>query len=415
VAAQPSGEVAVAATENSGLPTQDASGERRKRSTALAALTRAALALPGIAAAAEVQTDYLYSYYKEGDIARSQLQPGATGERYEIQSHLFRVVAPLGEQKLGLNLTYESMSGASPWYVQPDANGRPIQAMSGASIREERVDIQGTWSLPLAAALQGAVSLGYSTEDDYEAINGGAELQLDDSERGITWTGGIGYSDDTLEPTEGIRPVSTLKDDKNTLTLYGGGALVLDAATVLQASVNYQRHAGFLSDPYKQAYVDPTTVPDKRPDDRQAWAVSGKLRHHFAGAGAALHLDYRYFRDDWEVEAHTLEAAWHQVFAGNWRLTPSLRYYSQSQAYFYAPYYLQARGDGLASSDYRLSPYGAISARVDLNKSWGDLTLGIGAEAYEADADYALKQVDVENPGLVQYLSGQLRVSYRFL
>lgn len=386
------------------------------KSTALSALTQAALALPGVAGAS-MQADYLFSYYKEDDIPRAQLQTNATSERYEIQSHLFRLVAPYGDNTAGLNLTFESMSGASPWYVQPDpTTGKPLQAMSGASIREERIDVQGTWSMPIAPFTT-AFSLGYSTEDDYEAINGGAELELRDDERGLTWTGGLGYSADTLEPTQGNFPTSTRKDDKNTLTVYGGAALVLDAATVVQTSLSYARHDGFLSDPYKQIYVEDRGGAgsfDSRPDGRQSWALTGKLRHHFAGPNAAVHVDYRYFHDDWEIDAHTLEVAWHQVLPQQWRLTPSLRWYSQSQAFFYAPYFATARNDGYGSSDYRLSPYGALSARFDVNKAFGGLSLGAGVEYYDADADYALKSVEVENPGLVQYLSFQARLAYRF-
>jgi len=384
------------------------------KSKALGALTHAALALPGVAAA-EVQTDYLYSFYQEADTPGSQTSSGRSVERYEIQSHMFRLVAPVGEQTLGLNLTYETMSGASPWWVQPDpTTGKPVNVMSGASIRDERVDVQGTWSLPIAPFTT-AFSLGYSTEDDYEAINGGAELELRDDDRGLTWTGGLGYSDDKLSPEEGTSSPNVIDSEtKNTLTLYGGAALVVDAATVVQASLNYQRGDGFLSDPYKLALVGSVPIADSRPDGRQSWALTTKLRHHLAGAKAAIHVDYRYFHDDWEIDAHTLEVAWHQVLPRQWRLTPSLRWYSQSQAFFYAPYYLAARGDGYASSDYRLSPYGAVSARFDVNKAFGNLALGAGVEWYDADADYALKSVEVENPGLVEYLSAQLRVTYRF-
>ena len=48
----------------------------------------------------------------------------------------------------------------------------------------------------------------------------------------------------------------------------------------------------------------------------------------------------------------------------SFRLIPSLRYYTQSQADFYAPYYISERSDGYYSSDYRLSPYGALAWRV---------------------------------------------------
>jgi len=389
----------------------------KNSSKALAALTQAALALPTVAGAAGVQTDYLFNLYQEKDAPASQVVEGSR-ERYEIQSHLFRVVAPHGDQTLSVNLTYETMSGASPWYIRPDATtGKPLLVMSGASIKEERTAIRGTWSTPLLGGLT-ALSLGYSNEDDYSAISGGVEFEYGDEDKALTYSGGFGFSSDTIEPVEGLRsPEVGGKDDKTSLNVYGGVSYVLNPATVVQGSVSYQWHDGYLDDPYKRAWITsiPNFVRDSRPDGRQAWAFNAKLRHHVANANAAVHVDYRFFRDDWEIEAHTLEVAWHQVLADSWRVSPALRWYSQSQAFFYAPFYENARSDGFASSDYRLSPFGAISARVDVIKTLGDaLSLGGGVEFYKADADYALKSVDVANPGLIEYLGYTARLTYRF-
>lgn len=392
-----------------------------KKLTALAALTQAALALPGVAraevAAGQVSADYLYSDYREADIPGNRSASGQSDERYEIQSHLFRLISPLGRQTLGLNLTYETMSGASPWFVTPGAGGRPVQVMSGASIREERVDIQGTWAVPLAGN-NVAFTLGYSDEDDYRALNGGVELQVDTSINALSWSAGLGYSSDTLEPTVGASSPNVIdKADKDTLTMYGGASLVLDERTVVQGSASYSHNDGYLSDPYKLAYIqsEANTVADSRPDERQSWAISARLRRNYADWGGALHLDYRYYHDDWEIQAHTLELAWHQAFANSWRVAPALRWYSQSRASFYAPYYDTARDDGLASSDYRLSPFGALSARVDLTKTlFEHWALGGGVEFYKASSDYAVKHVDVDNPGLVEFLSLRLRLSYVF-
>ncbi|MEQ1440153.1 DUF3570 domain-containing protein [Fontimonas sp. SYSU GA230001] len=381
----------------------------------LSALTAAALALPGLAQA-DVQTDYLYSHYQEADLPSGRAASGRSSERYTIDSHLFRVVAPFGEQTLSVNATYETMSGASPWWVQPDADGRPVQVMSGASIEEERADVQASWSLPFAD-LDWSASLGYSTEDDYEAINGGIESAYTPPHGQYTVSGGLGYSYDRLDPVVGASSTDVIDTaDKDSVSAYGGVSWIVDAQTVLQTALSYTLHDGYLSDPYKRAFIveDAGTVRDARPDRRALWALSARLRHYVGALGGALHVDYRYFHDDWKIEAHTLEVAWNQVIADSWRLTPALRWYSQSQAYFYAPYYASARGDGLASSDYRLSPYGALSLRVDLRKALGDWELGAGAEWYDASAGYAIGSVDVANPGLVDYLVLNLRLARRF-
>lgn len=381
----------------------------------LSALTAAAIALPGLAQA-DVQTDYLYSHYREADLPADRAASGQQSERYTIDSHLFRVVAPFDERALNVNATFETMSGASPWWVQPDADGRPVQVMSGASIEEERTDVQATFTTPLGG-LDVGLSAGYSTEDDYEATNGGVEIGYTPQSGQYTATAGIGYSYDKLDPTVGASSTDVIDEaDKDSTTAYAGVSWVLDAQTVLQTTLSFTLHDGYLSDPYKRVFIvdSANTIRDSRPGTRALWALSARYRHYVSAANAALHVDYRYYQDDWDIEAHTLELSWHQVFADSWRLTPALRWYSQSQASFYAPYFGSTPENGEASSDYRLSPYGALSARVDLRKAIGDWELGGGVEWYATDSDYALESVTIDNPGLVDYLSLNVRLGKRF-
>ena len=89
------------------------------------------------------------------------------------------------------------------------------------------------------------------------------------------------------------------------------------------------------------------------------------------------------------------------------QLVPSFRYYSQSQAKFYAPYFDQARADGNHSSDYRLSPFGAISwgVRAETQFPTGQIQWRgrLSFERYDSSADYAIGNVAVANPGLVAF------------
>jgi hypothetical protein len=381
-----------------------------KHSPALLALTASALAALGPARAQEPaaaggpQVDYRYSNYREGDLPADRIS-GSDGRRYEIDTHQFRLTQPLGDEtELSADLTYETMSGASPWYVIPGSGGRPVQVMSGASIRDKRADLL-LGATRRRGRASSSLSAGYSTEDDYRAVNVAVQGEFTLEDTVTTLSGGLGYSDDTLEPTQGATAVSVTRADRSATTVFAGYARVLDAATVVQSSLSYTLHDGFLSDPYKQAYVVSAgaTVPDARPDRRGQIAWLTRLRRFFKGAGAALHADYRYYHDDWDIDAHTVDVAWHQRIGRSAAIVPGVRYYSQSQSYFYDPYYSQPRADGLASSDYRLSPYGALSANLTLAVDVAGWGASLRYERYDSDAGYALGKVNVENPGLVDF------------
>ncbi len=395
----------------------------RRHANALLALTSSALALPGISSkshaaspAAESQVDYRYSSYSEDDLSRSKTSNPDT-RRYEIDTHQFRLVRPWGDEyDVTVDLLYETMSGASPWFITPGANNQPIQVMSGATIDETRIDMLASLRRYYGNETYG-VSLGVSDEDDYQSINLGVEAQWDIDEQQRSYSLGIGYSDDDLEPTDGASaafPDRISDASKDSLTAYAGVTQIINAQTTVQSSISFTRHDGFLSDPYKLAFVNGTTTNDSRPDGREQFAWFTRFRHFFTNLRAALHLDYRYFEDDWDITSHTAEAAWYQNLGDGWQVVPSIRFYSQSQAFFYAPFYGQARTDGFASSDYRLSPYGALSMRFKVSKAWAGWKLSMSWEEYDSDAGHAIGDVDVENPGLVDFSVISFGISKRF-
>ena len=132
--------------KNSAPLGRSATHRRPAPSPTLLALTASALAALGSgraqaqqsATSSTPQVDYRFSSYRESALPRESITSG-NGERYEIETHQFRLTQPLGERdSLSADLGYETMSGASPRYVLPDSSGRPVEVMSGASIQDAR-------------------------------------------------------------------------------------------------------------------------------------------------------------------------------------------------------------------------------------------------------------------------------------
>jgi hypothetical protein len=386
--------------------------QRNKNKRALTALTSAALAIPGLSSSvqaaslgAETLVQYKASAYREADLDSSQLS-GGSAQRYEIDSQQVRAQLPLGDRTdASIELMYETMSGASPWFILPGQDGA-VQVMSGATIHEERKDVQAKVNHLVNDKTVISILAGVSDENDYFAINAGLEALYEIPDTQLTLTAGLGYSDDELEPTDGdVMADRIRRANKDSTTAFVGISQILNKTTVVQASLSYSLNQGFLSDPYKKVWISDqaNTFNDSRPDERHQFVAQGRLRHFLPDLKAAIHFDFRYFEDDWEIASSTTELAWYQNIADGWVLTPSLRHYSQTQAYFYAPYFFTARSDGFGSSDYRLSPYGAISLKLRLEKRWQHLDVHAEWERYEASADYSLESVDLENPALVEF------------
>ncbi|MEC9359893.1 MAG: DUF3570 domain-containing protein [Pseudomonadota bacterium] len=388
-----------------------------ERGRRLAALTAAALALPAVQASAQFrdeaqQLSVRYSSYGEGDLPAAQPEQS----RFDIDIWQLRYGTPILERsRLTIDGQYETLSGASPWFIEPDENGDPVQIMSGATIDEAR----GSLGLDLRSYGEGreyAVSLGGSVEDDYSSINLGIDGHFELPGKQSSLSLGIGSSRDQIEPTDGgstrypQRPVS---EDKSSYDAVLGFTYILNPVTVVQTGLSLSRSSGYLSDPYKLAYVAGEIRPDARPDARNELAWTTRLRYRITAWAGSLHLDYRYFDDSWGIRSHTVDFALHKDFGTRLSLAPHLRWYSQSQAKFYQPYFLAERDDGYYSSDYRLSPYGAVTVGLDLSWRFGEQALRLSLEHYEASADTAAGDVQVENPGLVDFTMMTLGFDFR--
>jgi len=398
----------------------------RRPSALVRALTASALALPGLAfpAAADspptqAQSDYHYSRYSEDAVESKKVAAGSERNRYEIDIHQFRFETGLSDRVgFGMDITHEAMSGATPWYVTPGPRGEPVQVMTAATIDEARTDALLTGDYYLD---RGKVTLtgGVSSENDYLAFNAGLGGERQFNDKNTTLSAGVAASFDRITPEDTNKyPTRPKEENKQSYDVYLAASQVLGPATIVQTSVKYQLATGFLSDPYKLAYVAGAPETDERPDLRNQVSWLTRFRHHFRAAKASLHFDYMFYADDWKMYSHTFTLAWYQTLFDRLQLVPSVRYYSQSQAEFYEPYYLVPRSDGYRSSDYRLSPYGAYEYGIKAEfpfELWSlNWALSAAYERYVSGADLALEKVDVENPGLVSYNLFTVGVTGRF-
>ncbi len=370
------------------------------------------LGLPGFqellaAEAPEDSFEYQFTHYDEEPIPQASLQEGDP-DRYKINSHQLRWVKNLDSSyTLTVGYLHEAMSGSSPWFVIPDSDGRALQVMSGATIREKRdqVDVSlgrrdGDYTHTLG--------LGYSTEDDYRARYASYSGKKELAKGLAAYSWGFSYSDDEINPTDAQEFARVVTASRDAWSASFGFSQVLNQNAVFQTGASLTRQTGFLSDPYKLALVNSFLLPDQRPDSRTLFAWTNQLRQYIPSTRAALQLDYRYFRDSWNIQAHTLSAAWVQPLATSWELTPSIRYHSQKAPDFYAPYFPVPPQGEYWSSDYRLATFGALSYRLNLAWRHERFKVSAGLEMYDSEGSLAISGTPQDTPGLVDFWRANL-------
>ncbi len=377
----------------------------------IVALSSTALALPGIALADAPPTQSTVSYklsnYQEDDLSRSEAPFGEL-ERYDIDVHQFQLVAPISRNmSLHVDANYESLSGASPWFTSRGLDGEPIVNLSGASgIRDRRSELSvGTRYYLDNGSFAGNV--GYSEEDDYSAIYFGINGERHYNNELTTVAAGFSYSSDEIFPTDALLFNRVEEEDKQSSSLFVSVSQIINQVSSFQTALSFTEQSGFLSDPYK--------LRDIRPEDKTQVAWSNSYRRFFVAADAALHINYRYYHDDFGIDSHTADLSWHQNLGRSFQLVPRMRYYSQSEADFFTNVddFLKPVSE-YQSSDYRLAAFGAISGGLSLVADMGSWKATLTAERYLANEKYSAYDVALPSTALVKYNRISLGVDYSF-
>lgn len=376
-------------------------------------LLAAALALPGVlpgAAQAQVTVpnatlvQFKYLYYRDYQ---------ESGDRMTVHSPALYMLMPLStDWVFEIGAVHDSMSGASPYYHTV------LSGASGRGIEDNRTAADVTVTKYFAGRTALSVRAAYSTEDDYKSRAFGVTLRHATANQNTTFTVGFGQSNDEISPTDGPQ----FTEDKKTTDFVVGVTQVLTPNDVAQANLYYAQQRGYLTDPYK-AYWG----VDNRPRERDQWAALLRWNHFFESVDAALRSSYRYYRDDWNVRAHTFQFEWSQGLRDGWTVTPSLRYTTQSAAeFYYDPIYdpllgppfppgFLANPNAYYTSDQRLSGFGGLTPGIKVAKAFGSGWLvDAKAEYYEQRADW--KVGGNGSPGLENFKAQmyQLGVTKKF-
>ncbi len=311
---------------------------------------------------------------------------------------------------------------------------------------------------------EGALDVGggLSTERDYESRWGSLGGRWDLDQKRTTLNLGLSYTrsdtealldpdalpyidtsafNDQIEFLPGDRILRGQRQDWATRF---GLTQVLTKDAFVETNLGYTRSTGFLENPYKVvevAFIDPEqqllappggsvgtvrALLEERPDTRNQWTWDARYVQYIEPFDASLHLGYRFFSDDWGIDAHTFESSLGQPLGRGWTATPWVRYYSQDAADFYRPFVISRQAPTRTvcddagncrevpfnpkklpdnfSSDHRLSGFGALSGGVTVAKEFargvsleagfeyytheGGLKLGGGGEGDYADFSY---------------------------
>lgn len=381
----------------------------------LGLLTLAALALPGVmprnvrAEEAPERGTLAVKYLQYADSQSVQTHyPFYTGsepstfDRIRVDAPSVLLALPLGRRWLvESSATVDTVSGASPRYYSD---------VSGASRMEDRrkaYDAKVTRYFERTAFALGAST---SKENDYLSKAVSAEGRWSSADNNTTFSAGVGGSNDVITPVHG-GVLNLTRATRQTQELMLGVTRAITRNDLAQLTIGGSSGRGDFSDPYKQN--------DVRPAQRDITTALLRWNHHFDGWNTTLRSSYRYYADSFQVHAHTAELACVMAPPSSsalaFKLTPGVRYYTQSSASFYVDpvtdvaIYPGTLGQAQYSTvDQRLSAFGAVALNFKLEMAWGRWTADLKYERYEQRASWRLNGQG--SPGIDPFHARELQL-----
>jgi hypothetical protein len=114
-----------------------------------------------------------------------------------------------------------------------------------------------------------------------------------------------------------------------------GVTQVLTPRWLMSANLEAVSDDGYLGSPYRSALVFGAAVPERNPRTRSSRAIK------FGAIGevlprTAVRGEYRYFWDNWDIKAHTVELGLSRYVGESFLIDGYVRSYAQSHALFYS-------------------------------------------------------------------------------
>jgi len=283
-----------------------------------------------------------------------------------------------GERTLGLKLTLDSLTGASPngaiaanevqTFTGPSGNGS-YDAGKGKTpldteFKDTRTAIAISWEQPWGERNRASFGGNISKEYDFTSAALSTAIARDFNNKNTTLSLGINLETDTIDAVGGVPdPLTSLKIGQNPEHKSGGTenktvndfllgvTQVMNRHWLTQLNLSVGSSSGYHSDPYKILSVLNTdgslaTNPedanskwylyDSRPDSRSRQSLYWGNKIHLTED--VIDISYRYYTDDWGIKSHTLDFRYRYEFGGNMYLEPHVRWYSQTAADFYHLY-----------------------------------------------------------------------------
>lgn len=299
-----------------------------------------------------VSIDFLSSYYQQ-DGNNGAVTGGIGTEELQDFANLVVVNVPLDSiNSVSATLGADYYTSASTDNINNNpssASSRDLRQYGTISYSRKNLRKGTTYSAKVNGSSEydyTSVSVGLSYTKEFN--EGNSELSLNAQMFRDNW--------ELFLPSElrgEVTLPSTLRNSYNFQATY---SQVLNRRMQFSISAEAIYMEGLLSTPFHRVYFSDQLLPDieRLPNSRLKIPVGIRF-NYFPMDALVLRSYYRFYRDDWGVQAHTFSLET-PLKVNDWlTLSPFYRYNTQVSADYFAPFAVHTTNEAFYTSDYDLS------------------------------------------------------------
>lgn len=250
-------------------------------------------------------------------------------------------------------------------YSSASSDKIDLQANSSASHADTRVYPSLSWSVENEKkGTTLALGLSSSTEYDYQSFGGNIAFSTKTKDRNGEFTAKF---QTYLDQVKLILPIE-LRSSGGEHETGGTAARNTFAGSLSYAQVINQRfqvmlladvvqQTGYLSLPFHRVYFKDGSVHQENLPNNRFKIPLGLRASYFLGDNVVIRTYYRFYTDNWGINAHTAEMELPVKINAFFSISPFYRYYTQTAAKYFAPYQSHTIADQYYNSNYDLSKF----------------------------------------------------------
>lgn len=215
--------------------------------------------------------------------------------------------------------------------------------------------------------------LGGSSEYDYYSINGGLNATFQTKDKNAALNVGVQAFFDrwsVIYPVELRRTSSVQTDQRRSYNATVGVSRIFTKRVQAHLQVEATYMEGLLSTPFHRVYFQEQSQAriEHLPTTRLKIPVALRVNAHILEKLIAR-LYYRYYWDDWGIQAHTTSVELPIKINRFFSIYPFYRFHTQTAADYFQPYQEHSINDTYYTSDYDLSALQSHSYGVGVSYS----------------------------------------------